>query len=386
MNNSQQATSPAKQMTVLGFMSGTSLDGVDCAIITTDGYTISSFGASHFVPYSSEQQDILSQATQDALKWNFTGPRPNSLSRATDIVHAAHIRAGQEILQASKTKIDLIGFHGQTVLHRPPQTKNGKTINGQTLQLGDGQVLADALGIDTVFDFRSNDMKHGGHGAPLAPLYHRALVQSLPDYNPSETTAVLNIGGVSNVSLIRGDEVHASDCGPGNGPLDSYVVAKTGKLYDAGGKLSLSGTPNIALVEKWMGRQFFTKPVPKSADRWDFDVLVDVQNLSTEDACATLALFCAQAIANTLAQYNQEIDQIIICGGGRKNPAIMAALRETTNSKVQPAETVGWAGDDIEAQAFAYLAARSVRGFPLSLPATTGIKKPVRGGIFVRKI
>ncbi|MBL4855254.1 MAG: anhydro-N-acetylmuramic acid kinase [Robiginitomaculum sp.] len=361
----------------LGLMSGTSLDGVDAAVIETDGERVFGFGATYFRAYTDEEKDILGAATQAALQWNFKGTPPNIFAQAETIIHQAHIEAAQALMTDDKNEdIDLIGFHGQTVLHRPPT--GGQ--NGQTLQLGDGQVLADALDVDVVYDFRTKDVQAGGQGAPLAPVYHQALLEKPQILH----AAVLNIGGVSNITIVTPDgELLATDCGPGNGPLDNWVQSCGLGSYDKDGALARAGTPDFALIDKWLGAEFFNKPVPKSADRWDFDVLVDVKNQTSEDGAATLVAFTAMAIANTLAHYQhnqQKIETIIVCGGGRKNPMIMAALREQSIGKIIAAEQIGWRGDDLEAEAFAYLAVRSVKGLSLSYPGTTGVAKPAHGG------
>jgi len=364
-----------KRYMALGLMSGTSLDGVDAAVIETDGETIFGFGRTYFRPYTKDEQDILNAATQAALQWKFTGPPPNVSAQAEAVIHQAHIEAAQALMS---DEIDIVGFHGQTVLHRPPTP----TQKGQTLQLGDGQVLAAALGVDVVYDFRTKDVGAGGQGAPLAPIYHEALLENVGGLRPA---AVLNIGGVSNVTLVTADgKLLATDCGPGNGPLDSWVQMCGRGNYDKDGALALTGTPDFTLIDKWLARAFFAKPVPKSADRWDFDVLADLKNNKPEDGAATLVGFTAMAIAHTLAQYNMLLASVIICGGGRKNPAIMAALREQNIGKIVSAKQVGWRGDDLEAEAFAYLAVRSVKDLPLSYPGTTGVGKPVCGGVLAK--
>ncbi len=363
-----------KRYKALGLMSGTSLDGVDAAIMDTDGEQIFGFGQTYFRPYSRKEQNVLGAATQAALKWNFTGTPPNVFGQAEAIIHQAHIEAAQAIISDA---IDLVGFHGQTVLHRPAAPEQ----NGQTLQLGDGQVLADALGVDVVYDFRSADVQVGGQGAPLAPIYHQAMLRKSQIGMPA---AALNIGGVSNITLVgAGGELLASDCGPGNGPLDSWVQMCGRGSYDKDGALALAGVPDFALIDKWLSREFFAKPVPKSADRWDFDVLHDLKNQMPENGAASLVGFTAMAIAHTLRQYDDAAKTIIVCGGGRKNSAIMAALREQGIGVIMSAEQAGWRGDDLEAEAFAYLAVRRLRNMPLSYPKTTGVKKPMSGGIIV---
>lgn len=359
----------------LGLMSGTSLDGVDAAVLDTDGEKVFGLGATYFRPYSEEEQNILNAATQAALKWNFQGPPPNIFAKAETVIHYAHLQAAQAIMTDD---VDLVGFHGQTVLHRPPAPKQ----KGQTLQLGDGQILADALGVDVVYDFRTKDVQAGGQGAPLAPVYHKALLEKSGNRRPA---AVLNIGGVSNVTLVTMDGgLLATDCGPGNGPLDSWVQACECGSYDKDGALALAGTPDFALIDKWLSRAFFKKSLPKSADRWDFDVLTDLKSHTPENGAASLVSFTAKAIAHTLAKYDLPVSKIIVCGGGRKNPAMMAALKEQKIGQIVSAEQIGWRGDDLEAEAFAFLAVRSVCGLPLSYPGTTGVGAPMCGGVLAK--
>ena len=352
--------------TALGLMSGTSLDGVDVAVIETDGVDILRFGASSEIKFSDGDKAVLNRATQDALHWGFTGLAPNSFAEAEDIIDRAHIAA------IGKMSGDVIGYHGQTMLHHPPL---GGQI-GQTLQLGRGQVLADKLDVPVAYDFRTADVEAGGQGAPLAPIYHEALVR----YSKlSGRVAVLNIGGVSNVTAIEnGKIVWATDCGPGNGPLDSWVSAQTGSDYDADGQLSLSGNVDFFKINQWLKGSFFKRPVPRSADRYDFDVLNEMKVMSLEDGAATLASFCAHAIARDLSDFRA--DTVIVCGGGRKNPAILTMLDMHTDADVVTAEHVGWDGDMLEAQAFAYLAVRTLKGLPISFPETTGAPRPLAGG------
>lgn len=356
--------------TVIGLMSGTSLDGVDAAVIETDGETVYGFGPSVTVPFS--QNTDFKAIMAAAVQWGFNGPPPNIFARATDDIHDSHMTA-IEALNVDISGIDLIGFHGQTVLHRPAVCG----ARGETLQLGDGAVLARKYGVPCAYDFRSADVAAGGQGAPLAPIYHKALC----DYSGlTGRIAVVNIGGVSNVTLIDGSApLRATDCGPGNGPLDTMVQAETGADFDKDGGLSLSGTVDFSLIEQWFKRDFFMRPVPRSADRYDFDVLADITYLSPADKAATLCSFTAQAIARDLADFDPRT--VIVCGGGRRNPAIMGMLAaHCTTSTVVSAESLGWDGDALEAQAFAYLAVRTLRGLPISFPRTTGAPKPMTGG------
>lgn len=359
----------------IGLMSGTSLDGVDAAIMDTDGERAFSFGVSAFRAYTPDEQAVLHKATQAALSWNFKGAPPRVFVQAEGIVHKAHIEA-VEMLDVKGA--DIVGFHGQTILHRSPE--NGQ--NGKTLQLGDGQILADALGLDVVYDFRSADMRQGGQGAPLAPVFHSALVSKSENKKP---VGVLNVGGVSNITIVTAkDEMFATDCGPGNGPLDSWVQSCGLGQYDEGGALALAGKSDFALIDQWLAAVFFKKPVPKSADRWDFNVLDDMKGKSAEDGAATLVAFTAMSIGAVIKKYAIDLKQLIVCGGGRYNRALMLALQEQGVAQVVSAEQAGWSGNDMEAQAFAYLAVRSLRGLPLSFPHTTGVYVPTTGGILAK--
>jgi anhydro-N-acetylmuramic acid kinase len=362
-----------KIYTALGLMSGTSLDGVDVAVIETDGVDIFGFGPSCGTSYVAKTHEELVDTVRQAVEWGANGPVPISIISKSALVDTLHKNALSEFKwMHGRDEFDVIGYHGQTVFHLPPSN----TVNGSTLQLGDGQSLADYWGVPTVFDFRTADVEAGGQGAPLAPIYHEALVR----YSKLDgKVAVLNIGGVSNVTAIDGGEiVWATDCGPGNGPLDSWVAAHSEEKYDKDGRLSYLGKVDHKKINQWLKRDFFKRSVPRSADRYDFDVLGEMDGMSLEDGAATLASFCAQAVARDLAMFNA--DQVIVCGGGRKNSAIMAMLDMHTDAKVVSAETVGWDGDMLEAQAFAYLAVRTLKGLPISFPETTGCPSPMTGG------
>jgi len=350
----------------LGLMSGTSLDGVDAAVIETDGNDIFGFGSSTERAFSQSDRAVLQSATQEALNWRFKGAPPNSFVQAEAIIDRAHIDTIGDM------SADIIGYHGQTILHHPPLGGNA----GQTLQLGRGNILADALNMPIAYDFRTADVTAGGQGAPLAPIYHEALCRYS---NLEGRIAVLNIGGVSNVTLIMDGKLKwATDCGPGNGPLDSWVARHDAGAFDRDGQLSFMGDVNHIKINQWLNRGFFKRNIPRSADRYDFDVLSNLTDVSLEDGAATLASFCAQATARDLRE--AKVDRVIVCGGGRKNPAIMAMLDIHIDAEVISAGDVGWDGDMLEAQAFAYLAVRTLKGLPISFPETTGAPRPLTGG------
>ena len=345
---------------VLGLMSGTSLDGIDAAIIKTDGVRISDFGESLHHPYSA----ALRQTLRDVI----AQPSSDALQLAEREITAAHIEIIRALLAARQIKdVSLIGFHGQTILHAPDQ--------GRTLQIGDGAQIARTFGIDVVGDFRSADVAAGGQGAPFAPLYHQALVYKKQLPLP---VAVVNIGGVANITFIgEDDQVIAFDTGPGNGLMDEWAAKHIGAPFDQDGQLAARGRPDEAALARYLAHPFFKKPPPKSLDRYDFTIDL-VQGLSAEEGAATLLALTARTIAQ--APLPSRPDCWIICGGGRHNRTLCAQLEEIIAEMVISAEKAGWLGDMVEAQAFAYLAARSVRGLPLSLPTTTGVAEPLTGG------
>ena len=361
----------------LGLMSGTSLDGVDAAFLETDGQQIIRLGPSLCLDYSDADKATLQEATQAALRWQFNGPRPNSFAAAEVVIHKCHLKAVRALCAdhpAWAEKLAMIGFHGQTVLHHPPKAG----VRGRTLQLGDGQALAKAAGVPVYYDFRTADVKAGGQGAPLAPVFHQALVSYSKLDRP---TAILNIGGVGNVTLItKGGHIVASDTGPGNGPLDNWMAKNGLGDFDPDGKYAAAGTPHFPLVRKWLEREFFQRPAPRSADRYDFDVINDMDDLSVEDGAASLAAFTTLAAVYTLNNMREKPRSLIVCGGGRHNKAMMWMLREHLDATVKTAEDVVWNSDAIEAQAFAYLAVRAKWKLPLSFPMTTGVPKPMTGG------
>lgn len=361
----------SKIYTALGLMSGTSLDGVDVAIVYTNGEEIYDLDVAGTFEFTFEDRQDLQMCTEKALEWNFEGPPPNIFSAAERLVDDIHIRAVERFLKSegiSNFKFDLIGYHGQTFLHDATRQK--------TLQLGNGERLSRHFNVPVVYDFRSEDVASGGQGAPLAPIYHKALVEqrSLPG-----VTAVLNLGGVGNVTLVTHNDLRASDTGPANGPLDSFLEGR-GVGMDRDGEISREGLPDFAQVERWLEIDFFQRQWPKSADRYDFDVMSDLADVRLADGAATLCAFTALSAAQAIRQMGVAPDRVIVCGGGRRNPTIMTMLQLELGCPVVPAETVGWDSDAIEAQAFAYLAVRVLRGLPNSFPTTTGVPKPTVGG------
>jgi len=353
-------------------MSGTSLDGIDAALIETDGEALVRPGPALTIPYGARTRSLLRAAIDDAPAAIEGGPLPHSIREAESLTSEAHARAVEALLDKAGLKageVGLIGFHGQTILHRPALRR--------TWQIGDGALLARLTGIDVVNDFRSADVHAGGQGAPLMPLYHAALAGE--SGLPMPLVAV-NIGGVSNVTYIDGDMVLAFDSGPGNAPIDDWMHRHTGRPVDEGGALARQGHIDQAALATMLAHPFFDRVPPKSLDRQDFGMGA-VEGLSPADGAATLAAFTAAAIASAREHFPDVPATWIICGGGRHNDFLMERLREAVQARVCRSEEAGWDGDALEAQGFAYLAMRSIKGLPLSLPTTTGVPEPMTGGV-----
>jgi len=351
-------------------MSGTSLDGVDAALLDTDGETVAVPGPAFTLPYHAWTRTMLLAALEVARAWRPRTAVPSEIVKAERLITDAHAEAVSSLLTKaglSPSQVDYIGFHGQTVLHRPAER--------HTWQIGDGAALARATGIAVVNDFRSADVAAGGQGAPLVPLYHLARSHGL-----ERPLVVVNIGGVANVTYIGAhDKLIAFDTGPGNAALDDWALKHTGEPVDRDGALARAGKVDEALLAFMLEHPSFREPPPKSLDRFDFPFTA-VSGLSAADGAATLTAFTAAAIARANEHFPAAPRKWIICGGGRRNPVLMKELRQRLGGIVETAEDTAWRGDDLEAEAFAYLAARSVKGLPLTLPSTTGVPYPMPGG------
>jgi anhydro-N-acetylmuramic acid kinase len=339
-------------------MSGTSLDGIDVALIETDGHQRVHPGPSLTVPYP--------QGFRERLRSVLGGIGP--VGEVEEQLTQLHAEAVEGFLaRHPEVSIDVVGFHGHTILHRPAERR--------TWQVGDGARLAQRLEIDVVADFRSADVAAGGQGAPLAPLYHAALAASWP-----KPLAVLNLGGVANVTWIgSGAEILAFDTGPGNALIDDWVLEHTGATADLDGALARAGSVSAVHVDRFLASTFFSRAPPKSLDRDDFRAAMPA-GLALEDGAATLTEMTAAAVEHSARHFPRPAREWLVTGGGRHNPALMAALRRRLAAPVRSVEEAGWSGDALEAQAFAYLAVRSLEGLPLSLPSTTGVPQPISGG------
>ncbi|MEM9898476.1 MAG: anhydro-N-acetylmuramic acid kinase [Pseudomonadota bacterium] len=376
-----------KPKLAIGLMSGTSLDGIDAALLRTDGETIAEPGLAKSFPYSRAVKVFVRRAIKAALEGRDSAKDIADAERAVTTAHVSAVKSLLDDAGLSSDDVDVIGFHGQTIFHRSPRASfatSGHRI-GRTWQIGSGDSLARETGIATVSDFRTADINAGGEGAPLAPVYHATLAKTLSENGGGEeATAVLNIGGVANVTFVPSDPdtsgIIAFDCGPGNGLLDQWMEQKTGEAIDRDGKASLAGTVDEDILRLMLRNPFLKQAPPKSLDRYDFK-LDPVMALSMFDGAATLTAFTAACIASTTSFLPEAPSRWIVCGGGRRNPAMMAALADRLNGEVQTAEDVGWRGDDVEAECFAYLAVRSLQGLPISFPGTTGVPRPLTGGV-----
>ncbi|TDQ80879.1 anhydro-N-acetylmuramic acid kinase [Dongia mobilis] len=351
----------------IGLMSGTSADGVDAALIRAEADAVHEFG-----PASSEPYD---RAFGNRIKACYGGRAPeaeiDAVARELTQRHAAAVRRLLQMAGMAPSGIHVIGFHGQTILHAPHERR--------TWQIGDGALLASLTGIDVVDDFRSADVAAGGQGAPLVPVFHQALAAMLPPEVP-RPIAVLNIGGVANVTWIgRDGSLLAFDTGPGNALIDDWTQRHEGRPVDLGGVLARGGRIDEDVLATLLSHPYFDLPAPKSLDRNAFHSEV-ADRLSPADGAATLTAFTAAAIARSLYLFPEMPQVWLVCGGGRHNPVLMEALEERLDAPVKGVDEMGWNGDALEAQAFAYLALRSLAGLPISFPTTTGVPVPMTGG------
>lgn len=346
----------------LGIMSGTSLDAIDLALVQTDGETVHQFGDWLSVPLPGVLQDQLREVMRGSGDWlavedAYTREVAGAVNRFCERIIATHELPA------------LLGFHGQTIIHRPEE--------GLTWQMGNPSLLATLTGLPVIADFRRADMAAGGQGAPLVPLYHAARLSEAED-----VTAVVNIGGVANITWVEplSGEIYAFDTGPGNALLNDWIYRHTGALYDPDGYYAAQGSVNEEILQSYAAHPYLQQRPPKSLDRHDFN-LDPVEGLSLEDAAATLTALTAYTIARACDHLPYKAQHHIITGGGRLNPALMRELSHRL-PLVEPVEALGWRGDALEAEAFAYLAVRSRRRLPLTLPTTTGVTQPQTGGAY----
>jgi anhydro-N-acetylmuramic acid kinase len=363
-------------VSAIGLMSGTSLDGVDAALINTDGERVGRLGPTGYRAYTETERGTLIAALAAARNLADRRARPGPIAEAESIVTAVHAEAIEALLAASgieRDSVGVVGFHGQTVLHRPQQRL--------TIQIGDGRALAQRVGIPVVYDFRAADVAAGGEGAPLVPAFHRALIANLDQPHP---IAVLNIGGVANLTFIDGNEDPiACDVGPGNALIDDFVRARSGQPYDRDGAIAAMGHADNKVIDGVLARKFFSRPTPKSLDRDDFGDL-DLTKLSIADGAATLTALTVACVVRAVEHLPRKPASWIVAGGGARNNTIVRALSKSLSpAQVETADAIGWSVDALEAQAFGYLAVRTLKGLPITFPSTTGAPRPLVGGLVV---
>jgi anhydro-N-acetylmuramic acid kinase len=358
---------------VIGLMSGTSRDGVDAALIKTDGLSSVEPVAFQFEPYPDYLRSIITNACDIAM--GRTQPQVHPIIEQCETAlgerHLAVIQALLKKASVLASEISLIGLHGHTIAHRADL--------GWTWQIGKPEFLANQLDIPVMSNMRQYDVMFGGQGAPLIPVFHRALFA-----DTSQPVAVLNLGGVANLTFIGTDgALHAFDCGMANALIDDWMSRKTNYSFDKGGEFAANGTVDQKVLHSMLDHPFFSASVPKSLDRKDFSLdLVD--GLSAQDGAATLTAFSAKAVAMGLDQFPARPKRLIVCGGGRKNSTMIRMIEQYCEISTVMTDELGWDGDAIEAQGFAYLAYRCLHGLPITYPGTTGVAEPMSGGILTR--
>ena len=357
----------ARGLTVVGTMSGTSMDGIDLAVLTSDGERRLGGGPSTEIAYSAPQRKALECAVERATAME-RSTRADFAEEEAGLT-AWHADAVAHFIEREGVKPDLVALHGHTLMHRPDR--------GETLQIGDGEALARCLGVPVAWDFRSADMAAGGQGAPLVPVYHRALAEGLDAEGP---LCFLNVGGVANVTYVDGDNLIAFDCGPGNMLIDRWLQREAGVPFDQGGRIAGEGRIARTYIEEVLARPFFDAPAPKSLDRFDFG-LPATGAMDVSDGARTLTRLTAEAVAACVQLLPRAPRTWVVCGGGRLNDLIMSDLRDALHGNVEQAEHWSLDGGTMEAEAFAFLAVRTVRGLPLTWPTTTGCRSPSTGGL-----
>jgi anhydro-N-acetylmuramic acid kinase len=368
-----------KALGAIGLMSGTSLDGVDVALIGTDGERIERFGPTGYRPYTESERAVLRRALAEAVSLTDRRARPGILAEAERLITHAHAEAVERLLANHHLfgrDVDVVGFPGQTVIHRPQQ--------GLTVQIGDGRALAQRLGIAVVQDFRAADVAAGGQGAPLTPVFHRAMVKTIDRPHP---VAILNIGGVANLTFVDRDyDPIACDTGPGNALIDDFMRARTGASYDVDGAAAARGKPDQAFIARLLANPFFDRKPPKSLDRNAF-AFADpgLPEFSVSDGAATLSALTVEAVVRAVPHLPAAPRAWIVSGGGARNLTLMRMLAtRLAPATVETADEVGWSADALEAQAFAFLAVRCLRDLPITFPTTSGAPRPLAGGVIVQ--
>lgn len=354
----------------MGLMSGTSMDGIDGAIILSNGLNIIKYKSTNVTDYSNSTNKLLFIAFNDITSFLKNKDAQKELQYKVTIDHA---KASENLINQSNITPKIIGFHGQTIFHNPKKQ--------QTIQLGDGKLLSRLLNIDVISNFRDKDILNGGEGAPLAPIYHELLIK---DYNLELPSCIINIGGISNLTYYDGKELIAFDIGPGNGLMDSFMQKKLNKKFDRNGLLASQGVPNESFIRIFFNNPFFSKNYPKSLDRNDFKKIIKLlysKELSNENSMATLAEITIRSIDKSINCLPQKPKSIVVVGGGVNNTNLINKLKILFGKIICTSEDIGFSSQSVEAELMAYLAIRSLYKLPITFPKTTGVKSPIDGGI-----
>ena len=363
-----------KYLYSLGLMSGTSVDGVDASIIKSDGERFLEIIDDIYIKYDDHFRVKLKKAIDSCYSKDRFNNLSNSIKDIEKGITLFHDKACKLIINRNRNiKIDIIGFHGQTILHKPQE--------GYSIQIGDSKLLSNLTNTTVVSNFRENDILNGGQGAPLSSLYHYLILSKIKSNLPS---AVVNIGGISNITYVENyDKIISFDTGPGNYLIDKWVKINSKMEYDKEGELAKSGHPNKIILEKLLSNPYYKKKFPKSLDVKDFS-LNDLNKLSLEDGCATLSMLTVKSICIAINSFARTPNKILFSGGGRKNKFIINKIKEIIKNPIYLVDEFNFNGDFIESQAFAYLAIRSYLKKYISLPSTTGVKNPCLGGLIFK--
>ena len=371
-----------KSLNSLGLMSGTSGDGVDASVINSDGKGYYKVLINKYFKYSDEiSQNIYKlkrniNKIDDVKKFSI---EINDLERKITLFHS-HVVSS--FIKNKDIKIDLIGFHGQTILHNPK--------NKYSKQLGDGNLLSQLSKKKVIYNFRQNDLLHGGEGAPLSPVFHQIVVKEKKIDLP---VCILNIGGISNLTIIKDlkeENLISKDIGPGNCLIDEWIRRNKKGNYDKNGKFASQGKTNKLILDQAL-EDFENIPANNinSFDVNDFEINF-LRGLDLENGASTITDFTSNIIASKLlaiiSKYNQKISKVILCGGGRKNKTLIERVKRDSHNKLkfETTDDYGIDGDFVESQAFAYLAIRSLLNLPITFPNTTGCELPSSGGILAK--
>ena len=368
-------------LTAIGLNSGAALDGVSAALLRTNGEDVIEVGSSRFFPYDRDMKIALRRAEKAALEHRDGAA---DIGKASKDVTDFHVVAVDEFLNAAglkRTAIDIVGFHGHTIFHRPKRTPESA---GRTWQIGDGRVLAEETKIDVVNGFRDADISAGGEGGPIASIYFAALAKSL---EPDGAVGVIDLGRISSVTYVPKTDspldILAFDAGPGAALIDEWVALKTGEPMDFDGELARSGKVHSDILRMMLLNPYVRRKPPKALEKSDFKIEA-VLNLSVADGAATLTALTAACIRASLPHLPAAPNDWIIVGGARRNLALTDAIGMALDADIHTAESLGWRGDDLDAQAVAYLAVRSLRKLPLTYPRTTRTPRPTLGGTYHR--